>query len=119
MTLLGIPICPTNKGIIITYGDTIYSKFDISPDLVVHEITHVQQQEVLWRDNWWDRYFEDTAFRLEQELEAYRNQYSFIKQNFSRPVRKTMLRQIANIMSTLYGGMCTYDEAIEFLNPTT
>jgi hypothetical protein len=107
------------KGIIITYGDTVHSIGALSQDLVVHEATHVKQQEAMGKDKWWDKYFEDKEFRLSQEVEAYRNQYQFIRDNYSRPIRRTSLKRLATHMTTLYAGMCTYDEAVELLNPTT
>lgn len=100
-----------DRGIVITYGDTVYCKFDLTDDLIVHEATHVKQQTEMDKDLWWDRYVTDKEFRLSQELEAYLNQLYFINNTKSRDYRRAMRKRIIHDMSTLYGGMCTAKEA--------
>ncbi len=68
---------------IITYGDTIFQPHELPPDLIVHESVHCKQQGYNQADasNWWDQYLHDPEFRLSQELEAYREQYAFLKKH--------------------------------------
>lgn len=97
--------------IIFTYGDTIHSKNTLTDDLFVHESTHVKQQTDMGKDNWWNKYFIDPVFRLEQEKEAYLNQWSFIKDNYNSKKRKLLKRHIIKSIITIYGDMITEDEA--------
>src|SRR3990167_5904365 len=68
---------PLHKGIVFTYGDTIYNPDGgfIDQHLEAHEATHALQQALIGVDRWWDRYIRDPVFRFRQELEAYRAQY--------------------------------------------
>lgn len=104
-----------NKGLIITYGDTIYCKSKLTPDLMVHESTHVRQQTEMGKDTWWEKYFTDDKFRLEQEVEAYQNQWNYIKENYNRHSRKTLYKHIIDSMVKMYGNMCTEEEAINLI----
>jgi len=104
-----------HQGIIITYGDTVYCKVDISPDLKVHEETHIRQQAVMGKDLWWEKYLSDKKFRLSQEVEAYRNQMVYIKKNYSNVEIKSLKKGIVQDMCTLYDGMCTIKQARKLL----
>lgn len=104
-----------DKGVIITYGDTVYCKYPISPDLEFHEETHVRQQAEMGVEKWWDRYFVDKDFRLSQEVEAYRNQMKYANENYNRNQRRFLLKKICKDMATIYGGMCTENEAKKLL----
>ncbi len=100
-----------DKGIIITYGDTVYSKFPLSDDLKIHEDVHVKQQAAYGPEAWWDRYLIDSFFRLDQEMDAYKAQLIWIKNNCTIEYYALMVNRIAHQLATLYGNMCTYDEA--------
>lgn len=104
-----------DEGIIFTYGDTIHCKFPVSPELLAHEAIHIEQQTTMGKELWWDKYFEDKAFRLSQEVEAYRVQMWFIDENYARPLRRKKYRKIFKDMARMYGNMCTEDEAKELL----
>lgn len=105
-----------DQGVVITYGDTVYCKYPITPDLEVHEATHIEQQTRMGAKEWWDKYFVDPKFRLEQETAAYMNQAKYIRENYSRPVRRSMYKKMANDMARMYGGMCTVDDALKIIN---
>lgn len=87
-----------------TYGDTIYNPGGISipEDIIAHEEQHGRQQEAyvggcvdaycieeqhslhkdtLGKDGWWREYLTNPRFRLEQESEAYGEQYRFFCEN--------------------------------------
>lgn len=100
-----------------TYGDTLYApngQGEPSEDLVAHELTHVRQQG---NDpaGWWERYINEPQFRLEQEVEAYRNQYQkYVEINKDRNARVRFLIKIANdLASPIYGGIISPSEAME------
>ena len=43
------------KGIIITYGEDVYCKYDLSTQKVVHEMVHTIQQSKMGKDIWWNK----------------------------------------------------------------
>jgi len=108
---------PIKRGVIFTYGNRLYNpdRGEIDDALMVHEETHTAQQGNN-PDEWWDRYFIDKAFRLEQETEAYQNQYKYALDNYNRASRKRLLRQISkDLSSSLYGNLITEKEAKEII----
>lgn len=103
-----------DKGIIFTVGDTIYYKGELRQDLHIHERTHIGQQLNMGVKKWWKKYLKDDQFRYEQEVEAYRRQYRWIRQNIKdRSMQNDLLRSCASSLSSpLYGGIVTMDQAI-------
>ena len=104
-----------HKGIIFTYGDTLYipDRGKIDEALIKHEETHTRQQGDT-PDEWWQRYFIDKEFRIEQETEAYRNQYKYALENYNRQKRKYLLKVISeDLSSAMYGNVMTKEEAKE------
>lgn len=103
------------RGIIFTYGDKLYvpDGGEIDDALMKHEETHTIQQGDN-PDRWWKLYFLDKKFRLNQELEAYRNQYKFAVENYNRPACRRLLAQISKDLSgEMYGNIITKDKAKE------
>jgi len=99
---------------VYAYGDTIYSPSgtNLPPDLVRHEETHfAQQQRIGGPDAWWEKYLSDPAFRLEQEIEAYRAQYEMLAL-LSRKERRQRLAHICkSLSSAMYGRLVTAEQA--------
>lgn len=106
-----------DKGTTFTYGDTVYSKYPISPDLEAHEAVHVKQQESIGKDLWWDKYLGDPTFRLHQEIEAYQAQTKFIKQWCKDKNRayKLIHKLALDLSGDMYGRMIKFSEAIKFI----
>lgn len=106
-----------DDGVIICDGDTIHCKFQIPPQKVLHEAIHAKQQEAVGRDLWWELYLSKSSFRLEQEVEAYRKEFQFIKENVrDRNQRFEFLYDMAqNLSSAQYGNMVTGDEAMRLI----
>jgi hypothetical protein len=102
-------------GVIFAYGDTIYnpSGIFVTPDLVAHETVHSgQQAREGGPEAWWRRYIDDPAFRLEQEVEAYRAQYRFAAENYGRKQRRDLLAHICRTLAgPLYGRVMTPGQA--------
>lgn len=98
---------------IFTYGDTCYipNGAFLDSNIEAHESIHVLQQG----DNpeaWWDRYLDDSVFRYEEELEAYRAQYAHAKATMNRNRRRMLLHSISrHFSSAMYGNIVTRDEA--------
>ena len=99
---------------VYTYGDILYvpSGRPVPDDLMVHEETHVEQQGST-PDAWWDRYLIDPYFRLQQELEAYANQYAYLCTiHRDRNQRSRILTDLARILSgPVYGEMVSSSDA--------
>lgn len=108
-----------NKGVIFTYGDTIHTKNDLSDELLVHEKTHIKQQLSYpgGPDKWWEKYFKDEQFRLEEELQAYRKQVAWIKARVKgRQQRFEAIKPIARLLSSsMYGNIISFQEALKLL----
>ena len=102
-------------GVIFTYGDNIYTKYNLPNHLIAHESTHIKQQKSYGKDIWWDKYFIDEKFRYKQELEAYRKQYQFFKREVKdRNERNKFLVEIAKDLSGyIYGNLVSYQEALK------
>ena len=82
---------------------------------MAHEQTHTKQQgdDI---DGWWDRYLSDFEFRLNQEVEAYHNQYMFLLDNYNRKDRRVILSQISkDLASPIYGNLVTKEKAKELI----
>lgn len=104
---------------VYTYGANLFNPagIQIPTDLLVHESVHAKQQE--YNDTvakmWWRKYIEDPEFRLEQEVEAYRAQYHYLKQVIKDRNRLDKhLRFICSVLSgPLYGNIIKPSEARE------
>jgi hypothetical protein len=98
---------------IFAYNNTIYCNYPLPPDLIIHEQTHFKQQKKYGLDEWVMRYLMDDKFRLEQEVEAYRNQLASIKSREQRfHLWITCSEQLA---SDLYSNIVTKEEAKKLL----
>jgi hypothetical protein len=104
----------TEATTVFTYGKTVYvpGGFGLSFDLETHEAVHTRQQG---EDpaGWWERYFADPLFRLEQETEAYRAQYrAFCRLNKDRNEQARFLTHVAGTLAgKLYGGIVSFHAA--------
>jgi len=106
-----------DAGLIIAYGDTIHCKFDLGEQQLEHEKTHINQQRYEGVDNWWNKYFNDPQFRLSQEVEAYRNEYAWVKRHVNDRNRCYKLRyEMAKFLSGfMYGSLVSRDEAMRLI----
>lgn len=107
-------------GTIFTYGDTIYNPggVPLTPDLITHEEVHERQQKAIGAfgaRRWWKRYLKDPQFRFEQELEAYRAQYKFVKGFIKdRNTLAAYLNEIAGFLSgPMYGNIISRSDAAQ------
>ena len=102
------------KNTIYCYGDIVYnpSGLPIPDDLMAHEEVHSKQQGEYGIKLWWDRYLDDKEFRLSQEVEAYKAQAKYTLDNYSRPRRREIKKDIiTHLSSDLYGNLITKEEA--------
>lgn len=101
------------KGTTFVYGTTIYCVKEPSHDIIAHEVVHIDQQRRFKSpEDWWKKYFEDEEFRLEQEVEAYREQYRHLVKHCSRDYRRFKLKVMVNSLSgKIYGNLVSKEEA--------
>ncbi|MFL6827739.1 MAG: hypothetical protein ACJ8E2_14875 [Bradyrhizobium sp.] len=113
---------PIGRHTIFTYGDSIYNprNTELDEHIVRHEAVHGQQQADYAGGPaaWWDRYIADPAFRLEQELEAYRVQWEFIKTEVTDRNRRFQILNLlaGELSSPLYGSLISRAEAIQAID---
>lgn len=96
-------------GVCFTYEDTYYTNHaPIPADFLVHERVHTRQQSEIGAEEWWRRFFTDTSFRIEQELEAYQKQLNSITNKSVRFNRRQQV--IDDLSSPIYGSIITKEE---------
>lgn len=95
---------------VIALGSTVYLpegkvKDNVGPDVQVHEVHHVKQQQK-GPLRWWLKYWWSYDFRMAQELEAYQVQYHFAEGIFPSFRAKTIYaHELAEALcSPLYVG---------------
>lgn len=105
------------ENVIVTYGENIYTAKPITHFKLIHESTHIKQQTDMGEDIWWAKYFVEEKFRLEQELEAYKNEVKEINRLVkNRDERYRLIRNIAlDLSSEVYGNIISYEEAKKLL----
>lgn len=113
------------RNAVFTYGDTVYAPtarleadgtVHLSGDLEAHEAVHITQQATYGVDAWWGIYLSDPAFRLAQELQAYRAQYEWAITNMARPSRRRLLMAISKSLSSkMYGIIIAREQACELI----
>lgn len=116
------PFAPMDR-VFIAFGDTIWCpKNELpSPDLRVHEETHLKQQlySKFYGVGFFILYRLLKSYRYRMELEAYQNQWRYIIRNHSLNTfeREKYKKRIAQMMSSpMYGKMCSYNEAFKAIN---
>lgn len=109
------------KAVVFTYGDILYNptRANISFDLLAHEQVHEKQHRdyIGGVEAWWKEYIKNKEFRLSQEIEAYRKQWSvFCTKKHDKSDRKRFLLRIAGDLSgPVYGNIITLSEAKELI----
>lgn len=111
-----IPAVRKSKTIVFTYGDTVYvpSGQPLPSDLEAHEQVHIDRQSNPAK--WWARYLADVQFRLDEELAAYRVQYAYALEHYTRAYRRMLLTHISKDLSgAMYGKLISRKEAIKLI----
>lgn len=100
---------------VFTVGDKIHTKHTITYDLLAHEEKHSRQQKECGVNEWWDRYFKDPKFRLQQELEAYQEQYRSVVLNVSdrNEQARALFFFATSLSGDMYGRMIPYQDAVK------
>jgi hypothetical protein len=109
----------SNKNILYTYGDSIYTLCEdkIPVWLIEHETVHSQRQkEIGSPDHWWECYIEQPLFRLSEELLAHSIEYSVFRALHNRNESRLYLSQISKRLSSeIYGNIITAVKAKSYI----
>jgi len=110
-------VLPVSEDNIFAYGGKIYSPGTKTLPiwLIEHERVHFAQQRLYGLRAWWQRFLDDEAFRLSQELPAYRVEYyEFCKASADRNQRSMYLQQMARrLAAPMYGSIITVAQALK------
>ncbi len=106
-----------DEGLIIAYNPTIYCKFRVTPEKIVHESVHIKRQDEIGVDLWYDMYIANPSYRLEEEVLAYKAEYKFLKKYVKdRELLFRLKRDMAhNLSSPVYGNLVGLDEALKLI----
>lgn len=107
-----IPAVRRNPNIVFTYGDTLYNPAGniLDEAFLAHEQVHVDRQAN--PEGWWTQYLTDVQFRLAEEVLAYRVQYQYAVEYYSRAQRRRLLQHItADLSGPMYGNLITKFQA--------
>jgi hypothetical protein len=103
-----------HKGIVFTYGQTLHNPDmgEINDALMCHEETHAKQQGDD-PEAWWEHYLADRDWRAQQEIQAYRRQFKFIRKiDHDRERRHLWLNKFAQDLSgPMYGSPISFHDA--------
>lgn len=117
--IIGVFPVADRKGVVFTYGDVIYAPYlkrKLPKHLLVHEGTHKRQQNGN-PEAWWDKYLSDVDFRLSQEIEAYRNQWTYVVKNSHNLKEKLELldKLSTDLSDAMYGNIINKQQAKELI----
>lgn len=98
---------------IFALGEDIYTDYDLTPDLLIHEQTHLKQQERVGVKEWVYDFLYIPEKRLEYEVEAYREQLKSINDRNHRA--KIRIESAQTLSSGLYGNIIDYESALQKL----
>lgn len=110
---------PEGQSTFFSWGDCCYnpSGTPMTAELIRHEETHLEQQghSRVAAKIWWDRFLLDPEWRVEQEAEAYGEQYKFYcTQNKDKNWRFKYLHGIAtHLASPMYGSVIKHSQAMK------
>lgn len=108
-----------DRGVVITYAPDIHCKSgQPSPQIIHHEEVHIRQQLAFpgGPAAWWREYIQNDRFRLQEELEAHKEEAAYIRKYVgNRKKQAEKLDYLAHSMSRNYAGMISYAEAKEQL----
>lgn len=103
----------------VAYGNTAYSKYPLLDDVKAHELVHLKQQKYNEKDAdiWWKKYIADEHFRFDQELEAYQEQYKYLKARIknSQTLFERLDKMAKDLSGSMYGNLTTYGVAMRII----
>ena len=108
----------SNPGVIFAYAPDIYcpSGKPLPESLIAHEMVHIERQQAIGVELWWDKYLTDLQFRYIEELLAHRAEYDNLigSPNAPRNVRRAAIKMVSKKLAAgLYGRMVTPAQAAQ------
>ena len=102
---------------VFPYKGDIYLNYSLPPDIYVHEVAHLEQQNKIGADKWERQYLDNPQFRLEQELQAYRVQLRIVNKYTKDKNKRNEARVkcAQALSSSLYGNLLNFNEAFNRL----
>lgn len=94
---------------IFALNEVIFTNYPLTPDLLVHELRHLEQQREVGLSEWVYDFLHNPEKRLEYEIDAYKTQLKSIKDREKR--NKVRIQSARNLSSDLYGNIITYQDA--------
>lgn len=101
------------KETVFALGEDIYTDYNLTPDLLIHENVHLRQQAEVGVKEWVYDFLYLPDKRLEYEVEAYREQLKSIKDRNHRA--RVRWQSAINLSSSLYGNIISRQEAFDLL----
>src|SRR3990167_676952 len=102
--------------LVIAYDGTIYHTNQLDTSVIVHESVHLKRQGKN-SDAWYESYIRDPKFRFGEELLAYREQYSFLKEitRDRNELARRWYRLAKDLSSAMYGSVISHQEALKLI----
>lgn len=103
---------------VVTYGGEIYcAAGKVDPDVLVHEMVHVEQQKGQDMEALSERYMNDVEYRREVETAAHKAQCAFLEATITDPAELWCKKYTyAKIMARMYNGAFTMESASGIMN---
>lgn len=100
---------------VVTWSPNVHCAWELTGDTLAHENVHIGQQDRIGVEEWWRRFYEDPAFRYEQELEAYRVQYQYLREHVKdrNKLNLEALRLASYLSGEMYDNIVTKEEALK------
>lgn len=100
---------------VFAYMPNIYNPFNrtLTEDVIKHELIHIRQQGFYTSPEiWYNKYISDPFFRLEQETEAYGEQFLYVKTKIRGKFLDWLKEKLAMELSgPAYGNLINYQKA--------
>ena len=103
---------------VVTYGGEIYcASGKLEPDVLVHEMVHVEQQKGQDMEAIAERYMNDVEYRREVETAAHTAQRVFLEVTIKDPSELWCKKySYAKLMARMYKGAFTMESASAIMN---
>lgn len=103
--------------LVVTYACEIYCPSgEVAPDVLVHEMVHVEQQRGMDMEIMLQRYMNDVEYLKSVEIPAFKAQAAFIDATLPEAQAWCRKYKIAKTMVNMYKGAFTMETASGIMN---
>jgi len=96
--------------VVFTVGNNLHARCEVPKYLMVHELVHQKQQSES-PEKWWANYT-NPAFRYQQELEAYKAEYKYLRVHFKAESFEVAKEWATHLSGEMYGKCVSYNKAL-------